>query len=298
MVYRSEAFAPSALHHVLEAAKDIARQAGKILMTHYDAHSNDPEYLEVIAKADKSPVTAADHASHNHIIPALTALTPNIPIISEENKEHPDVSGGIFWTVDPLDGTKGFINKNDHFYVKIALIEDGQPILGVIYEPVYDRFHYSMTGALSYEQTGNDRPEVLATRRAPQKGDLSTLFNGLHYDKAAYYAARHFLLSHGIDAQELKQANGTSLKAYYMAVASGDADIYLDCGRSTTLIGGNGFSWDYAPDALILPNAGGAMLEIASGKPPRFDKPTERMNAMVALGDRRVADKLLPGLKR
>ena len=262
-------------------------------MQHYDAHRADDEYLKVISKSDSSPVTAADHASHNHIVAALGALTPNIPIISEENKEHPDVSRGVFWTVDPLDGTKGFINKNDHFYVKMALIEDAQPVLGVIYEPVYDRFHYSAADFFSYVQQGADKPEVLSTRSAPQRGQLSTLFNGLHYNKAAFYAARQTLTGKGIETQDLAHANGQCAKAFYMAVASGEADIYLDCGRETSLRGGNGYSWDYAPDALIVPNAGGVMLEITTGQPPCFDKPTQRMNAMVALGDPALGKKLI-----
>ena len=297
MAQRVNSFQPNGLLGLLDDAKAIAREAGAILMRHYDAHRANADYLEIISKADSSPVTAADHASHKHIVGALTALTPNIPIISEENKEHPDVSQGLFWTVDPLDGTKGFINKNDHFYVKIALIEDAQPILGVIYEPVHDRFHFSAANYFSYMQYGTDRPQMITTKCAPQKGQLSTLFNGLHYDKAAYFAARQALSGKGIDTQDLAHANGQCAKAFYMAVASGEADIYLDCGRETSLRGGNGYSWDYAPDALIVPNAGGVMLEITTGQPPRFDKPTRRMNAMVALGDRNLGKRLLPAMK-
>ena len=90
-------------------------------------------------KSDGSPVTAADQAAEDYIIPALTRLTPDIPIIAEERVamgQIPDVSGGTFWLVDPLDGTKEFINRNGDFTVNIGLIESGIPTLGVVSTPV------------------------------------------------------------------------------------------------------------------------------------------------------------------
>ena len=86
MVQRVNSFQQNGLLSLLDDAKAIAREAGAILMQHYDAHRANADYLEIISKADSSPVTAADHASHNHIVGALATLTPHIPIISEENK--------------------------------------------------------------------------------------------------------------------------------------------------------------------------------------------------------------------
>lgn len=121
---------------LLDAIYNIALDAGKSIMTHY--HSN----IMVERKTDNSPVTIADLAANEIIINQLQQLTPDIPILSEESP-HTDWQQRqhwqSFWLVDPLDGTKEFINKNGEFTVNIALIENGKPVLAVVYAPALNK---------------------------------------------------------------------------------------------------------------------------------------------------------------
>lgn len=93
--------------------------------------------LDVSTKSDSSPVTAADLAAHRVIVEGLALLTPNIPVLSEESPQEWQVrrKWNRYWLVDPLDGTKEFLARNDEFTVNIALIEDGEPVMGVVYAP-------------------------------------------------------------------------------------------------------------------------------------------------------------------
>jgi 3'(2'),5'-bisphosphate nucleotidase len=122
---------------LLAEAEAIAVRAGKVILGHYQG------VIAQRAKADASPVTVADEAAEAVIVPALRALTPDIPIVSEEavaaghipEVHGPGNSSNRFWLVDPLDGTKEFISRNGEFTVNIALIEDGRPLLGVVHVP-------------------------------------------------------------------------------------------------------------------------------------------------------------------
>ena len=84
---------------------------------------------------------------------------------------------------------------------------------------------------------------------------------------------------------------------FYMAVARGEADIYMNCGHNPDLKNGNGYSWDYGADALILRKAGGVMIDVTTARPPTFTQPTQNMNAMIGLGDRALGETLFPKLK-
>ncbi len=280
------------LERFLPHVQAIAREAGAILM-YYSQHGAD-----ITIKQDGSPVTEADHASHRHILKRLKTLSPDIPIISEENETHPEIEGGkAFWTVDPLDGTKGFINGVDPFFVKIALIENFKPVLGVIYQPGNDTMYFSWDGGKPFRQKSNAPVETIATRKAPQKGELTTVFNRLHSNPDAYVAARAKLALRNLAIPKREDADGHCKTAFFMAVARGEADAYLDCGSDVSLENGNGYSWDYAPDSLILKNAGGIVIEINSGQERLYNKPTSRMNACIGLGDKELGEKAFPEFK-
>ena len=116
---------------LLDAIRPIAEAAGEATLKFYGSTAS-------VAKADGSPVTLADQAAEDVILPRLRALTPDIPVVSEEEAAKgltPDVTGNRFWLVDPLDGTKEFISGNGEFTVNIALIENGVPVLGVVVIP-------------------------------------------------------------------------------------------------------------------------------------------------------------------
>src|SRR5438552_2025865 len=122
---------------LLTQIEEIAERAGIVILGYYQG------VIAQRAKADASPVTAADEAAEATIVPALQALTPDIPVVSEEavagghipEVHGPANPGNRFWLVDPLDGTKEFISRNGEFTVNIALIEDGRPLLGVVHVP-------------------------------------------------------------------------------------------------------------------------------------------------------------------
>src|SRR5215472_2139018 len=123
-------------HHTLrQSCTEIARAAAREIMRIYAGD------LGVRDKADKSPVTDADHAAEAIIVAGLRALTPGMPVVAEEEMAAgrvPTIGDGPFWLVDPLDGTKEFIKRNGEFTVNIALIEHGRAVLGVVHVPAQD----------------------------------------------------------------------------------------------------------------------------------------------------------------
>lgn len=289
----------AALTALLPDAQRIARSAGQALMAHYEKHKQDSEHLQIENKDDNSPVTQADKDSHDIITQSLKNLTPSIPVISEEDSQHPDIDkNGLFWSVDPLDGTKGFIEQNDMFFVKITLLDQFEPVLGIVYHPAAEKLYFSVRGGDSWEQDANGHETKLQTRDAPKGQSLTTVFNSLHYKQDAYDVAWTKLAARGLDIQDSGKAKGLCTTAFNVAVAKGEADAFLCCGQNATLEKGNGFSWDYAPDWLILKNAGGIIVEVNSGKEPVFTKPTDNMNAMISLGDKELGKSVFPELKR
>ncbi|MCK5262339.1 MAG: 3'(2'),5'-bisphosphate nucleotidase CysQ, partial [Gammaproteobacteria bacterium] len=141
------------LEHLCKQCVDIAREAGERILEIYNSDYNIEE------KDDKSPLTDADMAAHNTIIKALTTLTPDIPILSEESAKLPfeeRKKWQTYWLVDPLDGTKEFIKRNGEFTVNIALINNHRSIIGVIHVPVLniDYFGWKNGGSFKIEQGG------------------------------------------------------------------------------------------------------------------------------------------------
>ncbi len=135
----------------------LARRAGDAIMDIY----HHPDTLTISAKADNSPLTAADLAAHHIIVQELKSLTPDIPVLSEEDpqpwseRQH----WTQYWLVDPLDGTKEFISRNGEFTVNIALISDGVPVMGVVYAPVPDVL-YLAEGKHAWRERGGQRMAI------------------------------------------------------------------------------------------------------------------------------------------
>ncbi len=154
------------LEDAIEDLKDLSIKAGLAILDVYNSDN-----FQVQDKEDKSPLTAADLASHKVIVEGLEVLNnklgENIPILSEESaKEGYEVrkDWNRFWLVDPLDGTKEFIKRNGEFTVNIALIEDQSPVLGFVYVPVKDELYYGLTKdqkAVKLENAGTANPEII-----------------------------------------------------------------------------------------------------------------------------------------
>lgn len=235
---------------LLEALVPVIRAAGEVVM---DVYRSD---FTVRGKDDASPVTAADERAEALILPALEALLPGVPIVAEESVAagHVPTPGERFWLVDPLDGTKEFIGRNGEFTVNIALVENGEPVLGAVLAPAIDRLYLGAAGVGAFvEEGGRRRP--IRCRPVPAAG-LTVVASRSHGDAAALDA-----LLQGRKVAALKNA-GSSLKL--CLVAGGEADLYPRLGRT--------MEWDIAAGHAVLAAAGGKVLTLA-GEPLRYGKP-------------------------
>jgi len=241
----------------------LAEQAGAATLEFYGKG-------EVGAKADGSPVTAADHAAERIILPVLRALTPDIPVISEEEAAaglSPDVKGSQFWLVDPLDGTKEFIKQNGEFTVNIALVRDGAPVLGIVHVPVTgETYAAAGLGTVTLSVHGGAaRP--IAARKPPAAG-LTVVASRSHGDAPGMDA---FLAAYNVAE---KRNAGSSVK--FCLIARGDADLYPRLAPT--------MEWDTAAGHAVLLGAGGR-VETEDGQPLVYAKPGFRNPHFIAYGD-------------
>ncbi len=219
----------------------IAREAGKAIL---DIYQRD---FEVSIKDDDSPLTQADLASHRVIRDALRRLTPSVPLMSEESAAIPFAERGAwreFWLIDPLDGTKEFINRNGEFTVNIALIRDHYPAIGVVHVPVQGLDYFGSRDVGCFRQKGEAHPESISVR-IPAASPPIVVGSRSHAnpDTARRLAAigPHQMVS-----------MGSSLK--FCLVAEGKADFYPRFGPTS--------EWDTAAAQAVVEAAGGAVVTL------------------------------------
>ncbi len=254
-----------ALAKLLPTVRTIAHEAGQVILRFYNAH------LDVATKADGSPVTQADHAAEAVILPALHHLTPGIPVVAEEEMaagRAPDVSGGRFWLVDPPDGTKEFLSRNGEFTVNIALIDQGVPILGVVYAPASGDLYAGGGPGTAVHWIEGRHDYAIAVRKPPSDG-LSVLNSRSHNDPEE---AERFLAT--LPVKE-RLSCGSSLK--FCMLASGKADLYPRFGPT--------MEWDTAAGHAVLLAAGGRLHVAGSQEPLAYGKPDFRNPPFVAYGE-------------
>jgi 3'(2'), 5'-bisphosphate nucleotidase len=249
--------------HWLPHLDHIARRAGDAIMQIYRGD------IHVQRKADCSPVTEADVLAEAIILEGLAALAPEVPVVAEESVAAgrlPDLSQArSFWLVDPLDGTREFVNRNGEFTVNIAFIEDGQPVAGVVHAPAIGRLFAGWVGhGATVHDAAGQRP--IRCRPAPPHG-LTVLASRSHGDKAALAA---YLAKLTVDTM---MEAGSSLKLCLLA--EGRADLYPRFGRT--------MEWDIAAGHAVLAAAGGSVREI-SGSPLRYGKASLENPDFVAKG--------------
>ena len=229
----------------------IARDAGDKIMEIYATD------FEVYSKDDKSPLTEADKAANEIICAELKKLTPNIPILSEENKAtdySERKSWSQMWVVDPIDGTKEFIKKNGEFTVNIALVENGIPIAGVVYAPAIDDMYWAdETGAY---KNGNKLP--LITNETPEKS-LTIVASRSHMSQETQDYVDS--LKENTESIELTSV-GSSLKLCY--VAEGKADQYPRLAPT--------MEWDTAAAHAVALKAGKEVLNFETRKNLLYNK--------------------------
>jgi 3'(2'), 5'-bisphosphate nucleotidase len=239
----------------------LAERAGLVILEHYH------EDVAVRAKADASPVTVADEAAEAVILARLAVLTPEIPVVAEETVAAghvPDVDEGLFWLVDPLDGTKEFISRNGEVTVNIALIQGSDPVLGVVLAPARGKIWWGAVGhgAMMRDEAG-ERP--ITARARPAEGAVAVASRS-HSDAQT----EAFLDAEGV-AERISA--GSSLK--FCLVAEGRADLYPRFGRT--------MEWDVAAGHAVLSAAGGRVTT-RDGAPFRYRKPGFENPAFIARG--------------
>ncbi|CAI8941270.1 3'(2'),5'-bisphosphate nucleotidase CysQ [Kosakonia quasisacchari] len=217
---------------MLDAICQLAREAGDAIMQVYDGHKP----MEVTSKVDDSPVTAADIAAHGVIVRGLQALTPEIPVLSEEDPPGWEVrqTWGRYWLVDPLDGTKEFIKRNGEFTVNIALIENGKPVLGVVYAPVLQVMYSAAEGKAWKEEAGHHQQIQVRDARPPL-----VVVSRSHADDELKEYLQHL-------GEHQTTAIGSSLK--FCLVAEGKAQLYPRFGPTNV--------WDTAAGHAVAVAAG------------------------------------------
>lgn len=255
---------------LLKQVLKVAEKAGEAILEIY----HQSEEVEIEKKDDNSPVTAADHAAHKVIVESLLAAYPDVPVFSEE-------SGGIafqdrqhwqeFWLVDPLDGTKEFINRTGEFTVNIALIQNGEPVLGVVTVPLKNTAYLGARGIGAYKVLDHEPWQEIKVR-------------DINWDQLIVVGSRR----HGAEALDaliaklssrfssIETANmGSSLK--FCLIAEGKADIYPRLAPTS--------EWDTAAAQAVLMEAGGIVLDIEFN-PLQYNKGESVLNPhFYALGD-------------
>jgi len=214
-------------------------------------------------KADDSPVTLADLAADRVIREGLRASFPEIPVVTEEESaSHGETGHAVFFLVDPLDGTKEFINRRGEFTVNIALIENGIPVMGVVAAPAVGRLFYTTGAGEAVQEALDGDLNALAGSmhrmhvREPDNSALVVVASKSHRDQATDDYIARFRVAKFTSA-------GSSLK--FCLVASGEADFYPRMGRT--------MEWDTAAGHAVLRAAGGKVLRFEDHTPLTYGKP-------------------------
>lgn len=256
------------LSHHLPAVIEIARSAGQLILDIYEKK----EYEE-FTKSDETPVTSADIAAHKLVVEKLTELTPDIPVLSEEDA---DISldkrsqWDRYWLVDPLDGTQEFIARSGDFATIIALVENNKPVMGVVYGPVSGVTYYAYQGKgawkipdlnesvriKTHQHDGQQSPIAIAiSRRQDINRITSRMSSGWNYD--------------------LVPLGSAALKA--CLVAEGAVDCYLRLGPTG--------EWDTAATQCIVEEAGGRILSTLLEPLSYNERDTLENPNFIVLGD-------------
>ena len=235
----------------MDSLLQLTKKASDAIMEIYDSESAVVEY-----KSDNSPLTQADKASHEIIVNGLKDLFPDIPVVSEEGNEQENqeiIKRPMFWLVDPIDGTRDFVNRTGEFCIAIGLIENNKPIFGFVVAPTLDTVYYGGQAMGSYKRVSGGEPQsirvkgrkhhIIAISRSPVSEPTSRLIN-------EYWPGSDFIRL------------GSMLKQ--VKLAEGEIDIYPVIGQPPSL-------WDAAAGNAIILGAGGYMTKL-DGSPLDYSR--------------------------
>jgi len=252
------------MHNILNQSQiksivKIAIGAGKIAMSYFGRNN-----LMINRKSDNSPFTIADSLISQLIFSHLQKITPNISIICEEG-ENRDFGDGVFWLIDPIDGTSSFINNNPEFTINIALIQNKKPIFGLIFAPAIEKqplYYTNIDGSLMQYLVDNKKEKIFVANK--QKGRCSTIITSkrssdrdiLDCFASHFYGENAFCdiqikLDPSFCEQDISILKvSSSLKFLYLI--DGKANLYLHLRRS--------MEWDIAAGQALLLAAGGRIV--------------------------------------
>ncbi|MHB8623140.1 MAG: 3'(2'),5'-bisphosphate nucleotidase CysQ [Sulfuricaulis sp.] len=235
----------------LDKVCEIARAAGRRILEIYGRG------FKVELKDDRSPLTEADRAAHELICVRLQALTPELPVLSEESAriDYGQRAGWKrYWLVDPLDGTKEFIHRNGEFTVNVALIDGHRPVLGVVYVPVASVTYYACAGQNAFKQQGDGVAHAIRARR--YAGGRPVVVASRSHAGQEIEAFLKNIGEHDVASM------GSSLK--FCLVAEGVADVYPRLGPT--------MEWDTAAAQCVVEMAGGNVTDLER-RPLVYNKP-------------------------
>ncbi|GGO71716.1 3'(2'),5'-bisphosphate nucleotidase CysQ [Bowmanella pacifica] len=252
----------------LAIAKQAAREAGRVILKIYDSGD-----YQRYSKDDESPVTSADYLANDIIQAALAKQTPDIPVMSEE-QNNGDLQSRQhwkrYWLIDPIDGTQEFVARSGDFAVNIALVEDNQPVVGVIYWPAGDSMYYASKGNGAFKETPKEDKRISVRK-------LDDPVHGVVVLAISRRQSREKVMSR-MNSSRTYQAlplGSCSLKACF--IAEGKADVFLRIGVTG--------EWDTGASQCIVTEAGGKILA-ANFEPLTYNKRNSLTNPdFVVLGD-------------
>ncbi len=244
------------MNELLNGVEKLATQAGDAILSVYESDD-----FGVDHKSDDSPLTKADLAAHEVIVAGLKTLTPDIPVLSEESASIPfeeRQSWRKYWLVDPLDGTKEFIKRNGEFTVNIALIEQGKPVLSVVYVPVSGVSYSAAVGVGVFKREDGKKHSIMVMKNSRFKPTVVGSRSHMSDEVKAYLErlGQHELVS-----------MGSSLK--FCLVAEGKADLYPRLGLTS--------EWDTAAAQCIVEQAGGRVVTL-DGQPLLYNTKDSLLN--------------------
>ena len=251
--------------NLVRVMRRAAVEAGALIMEVYGRDDHGAR-----AKSDASPVTEADEVADAHISAMLRAAFPDLALVTEEQSETHGSTGQDFLIVDPLDGTKEFIQRRGEFTVNIAWVSGGVPRLGVVYAPATGRLFYTTGAGSTVEEDGPHTPEAPGPVRPlsvsrPDNDALVIVASKSHRDAALEeYIGRYAVAE--------SRAAGSSLK--FCLVAAGEADFYPRLGPT--------MEWDTAAGHAVLAGAGGVVTTL-DGAPLTYGKPGFRNPHFLAM---------------
>lgn len=244
------------IESIIEPIVDLARQAGDAIL---EVYASD---FDVQSKDDESPLTQADLAAHRRIVAGLAELTPALPVISEEAGLPPFETRSqwpTYWLIDPLDGTKEFVNRNGEFTVNIAMVNDGRPVFGVVHVPVLGKTYVGCEGRGAELRVNGEAPQPI---RVAERSAQPVRVVGSRSHRGASLDA--FIDRLG-DCDLVPM--GSSLK--FCVVAEGGADVYPRLGPTS--------EWDTAAAQAVVEQAGGSVVTL-DGKPMKYNQKEDILN--------------------